>query len=194
MSFSPFNEADIDDAKEAFALALDADQQANPFGKPDPFRAALTIWNEDNGELNKALWVAHSARWHESDDVLAIIDDLKEERKKAVAELHEAKIPKTAEEVRLHILRIGYEISNNTQVEARDRIAALDRMAKAAGADLKGADEPDAGRVLGVIHHRLQPMNHAEFSAFARQQQSELQGELAGVLEEAGGENARLIN
>ena len=190
MQTTPFNEAEIADAKAAFAEAFNAERLRSPFGEPDPFRAALTIWNEDNGQLPRALWVAHAAKWHKDPEVIAIVEEAKEEERQRREAIEEEKIPLTPEEVRKHVLKIGYQISSNPLVEPRDRIAPLDRMSKAAGSDAKPNDDDNAGKILGVIQHRLAPMNPTEFAEFAFQQQSELQGDLV----ELAASDVRVIN
>lgn len=198
MNLTPFKADELPAAKQAFAEAFLAERARSPF-KPDPFRAALTVWNEDNGQLPRALWVAHAAKWQDDPDVIAVIAAADKEAAAERDAEEEAKIPKTAEEVRAHILRVGFEISNNTLVEAKDRIAALDRMAKATGADVKPELDDNAGRILGVIQHELKPVDAAgvvvPFDDRVRNQQRALQTQVAAFeIELEGGDNARLVN
>ena len=85
MSFCPFNSEDLAAAKGVFAEALFRENKKSPFGA-DPFKVALSIWPEETGELPKALWVAHSARWHEDAEVIEMLSDLEEETQAAIEE------------------------------------------------------------------------------------------------------------
>lgn len=204
MSFAPFTEDELADAKAAFALAYYEERRKAPF-EPDPFKAALTLWNEDNGELQKALWVAHSAKWHKDAEVLEIVEEYADE---AAEEYAQEKITKAAEIetpefkrlVKAEMIAELRDMMKNQLVEAKDRTGAMDRLSKLMGLDEKPKlDDEDAGKVLGVIHHRLAPMTPDQFADFSRRQQGDLQNELIGmaegeIIEATAKPNVRTIN
>ena len=199
MSFCPFKSEDLAAAKGVFAEALFRENKKSPFGA-DPFKVALSIWPEETGELPKALWVAHSARWHEDAEVIEMLSDLEEETQ---ADIEESKLEKAAEIetpefkklVKAEMIAELRDMMKNRLIEAKDRTGAMDRLSKLMGLDEKPSnDDADASRVLGVIHHRLAPMNEEEYANMARQQQSELQETLRIKAIELEAEDARVIN
>ena len=199
MSFCPFKSEDLAAAKGVFAEALFRENKKSPFGA-DPFKAALSIWPEETGELPKALWVAHSARWHEDAEVVEMLSDFEEEEQ---SEIQEEKLEKAAEIetpefkklVKAEMIAELRDMMKNRLIEAKDRTGAMDRLSKLMGLDEKpNKDDADASRVLGVIHHRLAPMNEEEYANMARQQQSELQETLRIKAIELEAEDARVIN
>ena len=199
MSFCPFNSEDLAAAKGVFAEALFRENKKSPFGA-DPFKVALSIWPEETGELPKALWVAHSARWHEDSEVIEMLSDLEED---AQAAIEESKLEKAAEIetpefkklVKAEMIAELRDMMKDRLIEAKDRTGAMDRLSKLMGLDEKpNNDDADASRVLGVIHHRLAPMNEEEYANMARQQQSELQETLRIKAIELEAEDARVIN
>ena len=199
MSFCPFKSEDLDAAKGVFAEALFRENKKSPFGA-DPFKVALSIWPEETGELPKALWVAHSARWHEDAEVLEMLSDLEEE---AQAAIEESKLEKAAEIetpefkklIKAEMIAELRDMMKDRLIEAKDRTGAMDRLSKLMGLDEKPSnDDADASRILGVIHHRLAPMNEDEYANMARQQQSELQETLRIKAIELEAEDARVIN
>ena len=199
MSFCPFKSEDLAAAKGVFAEALFRENKKSPFGA-DPFKVALSIWPEESGELPKALWVAHSARWHEDAEVVEMLSDLEEE---AQSEIQEEKLEKAAEIetpefkklVKAEMIAELRDMMKDRLIEAKDRTGAMDRLSKLMGLDEKPSnDDADASRVLGVIHHRLAPMNEEEYANMARQQQSELQETLRIKAIELEAEDARVIN
>ena len=199
MSFCPFNSEDLAAAKGVFAEALFRENKKSPFGA-DPFKVALSIWPEETGELPKALWVAHSARWHEDAEVLEMLSDLEEEAQSIIAEeklekAAEIETPEFKKLVKAEMIAELRDMMKNRGIEAKDRTGAMDRLSKLMGLDEKPSnDDADASRVLGVIHHRLAPMNEEEYANMARQQQSELQETLRIKAIELEAEDARVIN
>lgn len=194
---SPFDATELDDAKFAFAQAFQAERVrcAGTFETPDTFRAALTIWNEENAMLPRALWVAHVAKWTEDPDVIAHLDDFAEEaeeevRNEKAAKAAETKTPEYKEMLRLEIMTEMREIMKGKMQDAKDRISAADRLAKLANLDEKPVVDPTEGQVLGIIHHRLAPMDAPTFEAAAAKQQADLQHELI----ELTANDATLIN
>lgn len=179
-----FNDDELEQAKTAFAGAWYAERLASVF-EPDPFKAALTIWNEENGMLPKALWIAHTARWQDDPDVIVMLREFEEEAKlEAEAEhLKEAAVIETddfKQLVRFEMITELRQMLKNRFIDAKDRTGAMDRLSKLMGLDEKPAPvDPDGeGRVLGVIHHRLKPLNDDDFEKMARVQQGKLQNEL----------------
>ena len=199
MSFCPFNIEDLAAAKGVFAEALFRENKKSPFGA-DPFKVALSIWPEETGELPKALWVAHSARWHEDAEVLEMLSELEEETQAAIEESKlekaaEIETPEFKKLVKAEMIAELRDMMKNRLIEAKDRTGAMDRLSKLMGLDEKPSnDDADASRVLGVIHHRLAPMNEEEYANMARQQQSELQETLRIKAIELEAEDARVIN
>lgn len=199
MSFCPFKSEDLDAAKGVFAEALFRENKKSPFGA-DPFKVALSIWPEETGELPKALWVAHSARWHEDAEVLEMLSELEEETQAAIEESKlekaaEIETPEFKKLVKAEMIAELRDMMKNRMIEAKDRTGAMDRLSKLMGLDEKpNNDDADASRVLGVIHHRLAPMNEEEYANMARQQQSELQETLRIKAIELEAEDARVIN
>ena len=199
MSFCPFKSEDLAAAKGVFAEALFRENKKSPFGA-DPFKVALSIWPEETGELPKALWVAHSARWHEDSEVLEMLSDLEEEAQSIIAEEElekaaEIETPEFKKLVKAEMIAELRDMMKNRLIEAKDRTGAMDRLSKLMGLDEKpNKDDADASRVLGVIHHRLAPMNEEEYANMARQQQSELQETLRIKAIELEAEDARVIN
>ena len=199
MSFCPFNSEDLAAAKGVFAEALFRENEKSPFGA-DPFKVALSIWPEETGELPKALWVAHSARWHEDAEVLEMLSDLEEEAQSIIAEEElekaaEIETPEFKKLVKAEMIAELRDMMKDRLIEAKDRTGAMDRLSKLMGLDEKpNKDDADASRVLGVIHHRLAPMNEEEYANMARQQQSELQETLRIKAIELEAEDARVIN
>ena len=199
MSFCPFNSEDLAAAKGVFAEALFRENKKSPFGA-DPFKVALSIWPEETGELPKALWVAHSARWHEDAEVLEMLSELEEETQAAIEESKlekaaEIETPEFKKLVKAEMIAELRDMMKNRLIEAKDRTGAMDRLSKLMGLDEKPSnDDADASRVLGVIHHRLAPMNEEEYANMARQQQSELQETLRIKAIELEAEDARVIN
>lgn len=195
MNATPFKADELPAAKQAFAEAFLAERARSPF-KPDPFRAALTVWNEENGQLPRALWVAHAGRWQEDPQVLEYIAEVDEE---ANIEREAEKLVKaqemTSEDfktlVKFEGIQAMREIMKNPIVESKDRIAAFDRLSKSLNLDEKPkVEDGDAGKILGVIQHRLAPMNPEQFAQFAFKQQSELNGDLI----ELAANDVRTIN
>ena len=199
MSFCPFKSEDLAAAKGVFAEALFRENKKSPFGA-DPFKVALSIWPEETGELPKALWVAHSARWHEDAEVIEMLSDLEEESQSIIAEeklekAAEIETPEFKKLVKAEMIAELRDMMKNRLIEAKDRTGAMDRLSKLMGLDEKPSnDDADASRVLGVIHHRLAPMNEEEYANMARQQQSELQETLRIKAIELEAEDARVIN
>ena len=199
MSFCPFKSEDLAAAKGVFAEALFRENKKSPFGA-DPFKVALSIWPEETGELPKALWVAHSARWHEDAEVIEMLSDLEEEAQSIIAEeklekAAEIETPEFKKLVKAEMIAELRDMMKNRLIEAKDRTGAMDRLSKLMGLDEKpNNDDADASRVLGVIHHRLAPMNEEEYANMARQQQSELQETLRIKAIELEAEDARVIN
>lgn len=199
MSFCPFNSEDLASAKGVFAEALFRENKKSPFGA-DPFKVALSIWPEETGELPKALWVAHSARWHEDAEVLEMLSELEEETQAAIEESKlekaaEIETPEFKKLVKAEMIAELRDMMKDRLIEAKDRTGAMDRLSKLMGLDEKpNNDDADASRVLGVIHHRLAPMNEEEYANMARQQQSELQETLRIKAIELEAEDARVIN
>lgn len=188
MQAAPFNEADIPDAKAAFAEAFNAERLRTPFGEPDPFRAALTIWNEENGQLPRALWVAHAAKWHKDPDVIAFIEEEKEAVKEATQEEKLALVrDKKALKEHLLLKLIG---TLDVTFEPKDVKDLANEIARYAGLHETPSDDDNTGKILGVIQHRLAPMNPEQFAEFAYKQQSELQGDLV----ELAASDVRVIN
>ena len=199
MSFCPFKSEDLAAAKGVFAEALFRENKKSPFGA-DPFKVALSIWPEETGELPKALWVAHSARWHEDAEVIEMLSDLEEESQSIIAEeklekAAEIETPEFKKLVKAEMIAELRDMMKNRLIEAKDRTGAMDRLSKLMGLDEKPSNaDADASRVLGVIHHRLAPMNEEEYANMARQQQSELQETLRIKAIELEAEDARVIN
>lgn len=199
MSFCPFNSEDLAAAKGVFAEALFRENEKSPFGA-DPFKVALSIWPEETGELPKALWVAHSARWHEDAEVLEMLSELEEETQAAIEESKlekaaEIETPEFKKLIKAEMIAELRDMMKDRLIEAKDRTGAMDRLSKLMGLDEKPSnDDADASRVLGVIHHRLAPMNEEEYANMARQQQSELQETLRIKAIELEAEDARVIN
>ena len=199
MSFCPFKSEDLAAAKGVFAEALFRENKKSPFGA-DPFKVALSIWPEETGELPKALWVAHSARWHEDAEVIEMLSDLEEEAQSIIAEeklekAAEIETPEFKKLVKAEMIAELRDMMKDRRIEAKDRTGAMDRLSKLMGLDEKPSnDDADASRVLGVIHHRLAPMNEEEYANMARQQQSELQETLRIKAIELEAEDARVIN
>lgn len=199
MSFCPFKSEDLAAAKGVFAEALFRENKKSPFGA-DPFKVALSIWPEETGELPKALWVAHSARWHEDAEVIEMLSDLEEETQAAIEESKlekaaEIETPEFKKLVKAEMIAELRDMMKDRLIEAKDRTGAMDRLSKLMGLDEKpNNDDADASRVLGVIHHRLAPMNEEEYANMARQQQSELQETLRIKAIELEAEDARVIN
>ena len=199
MSFCPFKSEDLAAAKGVFAETLFRENKKSPFGA-DPFKVALSIWPEETGELPKALWVAHSARWHEDAEVIEMLSDLEEESQSIIAEeklekAAEIETPEFKKLVKAEMIAELRDMMKNRLIEAKDRTGAMDRLSKLMGLDEKpNKDDADASRVLGVIHHRLAPMNEEEYANMARQQQSELQETLRIKAIELEAEDARVIN
>lgn len=198
MSFCPFKSEDLAAAKGVFAEALFRENKKSPFGA-DPFKVALSIWPEETGELPKALWVAHSARWHEDAEVIEMLSDLEEETQAAIEEklekAAEIETPEFKKLVKAEMIAELRDMMKNRLIEAKDRTGAMDRLSKLMGLDEKPSnDDADASRILGVIHHRLAPMNEDEYANMARQQQSELQETLRIKAIELEAEDARVIN
>ena len=199
MSFCPFKSEDLAAAKGVFAEALFRENEKSPFGA-DPFKVALSIWPEETGELSKALWVAHSARWHEDAEVLEMLSELEEETQAAIEESKlekaaEIETPEFKKLVKAEMIAELRDMMKDRLIEAKDRTGAMDRLSKLMGLDEKPSnDDADASRVLGVIHHRLAPMNEEEYANMARQQQSELQETLRIKAIELEAEDARVIN
>ena len=199
MSFCPFKSEDLAAAKGVFAEALFRENKKSPFGA-DPFKVALSIWPEETGELPKALWVAHSARWHEDAEVIEMLSDLEEETQAAIEESKlekaaEIETPEFKKLVKAEMIAELRDMMKDRLIEAKDRTGAMDRLSKLMGLDEKlSNDDADASRVLGVIHHRLAPMNEEEYANMARQQQSELQETLRIKAIELEAEDARVIN
>ena len=199
MSFCPFKSEDRAAAKGVFAEALFRENKKSPFGA-DPFKVALSIWPEETGELPKALWVAHSARWHEDAEVLEMLSELEEETQAAIEESKlekaaEIETPEFKKLVKAEMIAELRDMMKDRLIEAKDRTGAMDRLSKLMGLDEKPSnDDADASRVLGVIHHRLAPMNEEEYANMARQQQSELQETLRIKAIELEAEDARVIN
>ena len=199
MSFCPFKSEDLAAAKGVFAEALFRENKKSPFGA-DPFKVALSIWPEETGELPKALWVAHSARWHEDAEVLEMLSELEEETQAAIEESKlekaaEIETPEFKKLVKAEMIAELRDMMKDRLIEAKDRTGAMDRLSKLMGLDEKpNNDDADASRVLGVIHHRLAPMNEEEYANMARQQQSELQETLRIKAIELEAEDARVIN
>lgn len=194
MNVTPFKADELPAAKQAFAEAFVAERARSPF-KPDPFRAALTVWNEDNGQLPRALWVAHAAKWHEDPDVLQYLADVDQEAEaeRQAEKLVEAQAMATDDFkalVKFEGIQAMRDIMKNPVAESKDRIAAFDRLSKSLNLDEKPKVDEDAGKILGVIQHRLAPMNPAEFAEFAFKQQSELNGNLI----ELAASDVRTIN
>ena len=199
MSFCPFKSEDLAAAKVVFAEALFRENKKSPFGA-DPFKVALSIWPEETGELPKALWVAHSARWHEDAEVLEMLSELEEETQAAIEESKlekaaEIETPEFKKLVKAEMIAELRDMMKDRLIEAKDRTGAMDRLSKLMGLDEKPSnDDADASRILGVIHHRLAPMNEEEYANMARQQQSELQETLRIKAIELEAEDARVIN
>lgn len=199
MSFCPFKSEDLAAAKGVFAEALFRENEKSPFGA-DPFKVALSIWPEESGELPKALWVAHSARWHEDSEVIEMLSDLEEEAQSVIAEeklekAAEIETPEFKKLIKAEMIAELRDMMKDRLIEAKDRTGAMDRLSKLMGLDEKPSnDDADASRVLGVIHHRLAPMNEEEYANMARQQQSELQETLRIKAIELEAEDARVIN
>ena len=199
MSFCPFKSEDLAAAKGVFAEALFRENEKSPFGA-DPFKVALSIWPEETGELPKALWVAHSARWHEDAEVLEMLSELEEETQAAIEESKlekaaEIETPEFKKLVKAEMIAELRDMMKDRLIEAKDRTGAMDRLSKLMGLDEKPSnDDADASRVLGVIHHRLAPMNEEEYANMAQQQQSELQETLRIKAIELEAEDARVIN
>ena len=199
MSFCPFKSEDLAAAKGVFAEALFRENKKSPFGA-DPFKVALSIWPEETGELPKALWVAHSARWHEDAEVIEMLSDLEEETQAAIEESKlekaaEIETPEFKKLVKAEMIAELRDMMKDRLIEAKGRTGAMDRLSKLMGLDEKpNNDDADASRVLGVIHHRLAPMNEEEYANMARQQQSELQETLRIKAIELEAEDARVIN
>lgn len=199
MSFCPFKSEDLAAAKGVFAEALFRENEKSPFGA-DPFKVALSIWPEESGELPKALWVAHSARWHEDAEVIEMLSDLEEEAQSVIAEeklekAAEIETPEFKKLIKAEMIAELRDMMKDRLIEAKDRTGAMDRLSKLMGLDEKPSnDDADASRVLGVIHHRLAPMNEEEYANMARQQQSELQETLRIKAIELEAEDARVIN
>ena len=199
MSFCPFKSEDLDAAKGVFAEALFRENKKSPFGA-DPFKVALSIWPEETGELPKALWVAHSARWHEDAEVIEMLSDLEEEAQSVIAEeklekAAEIETPEFKKLIKAEMIAELRDMMKDRLIEAKDRTGAMDRLSKLMGLDEKPSnDDADASRVLGVIHHRLAPMNEEEYANMARQQQSELQETLRIKAIELEAEDAKVIN
>ena len=199
MSFCPFNSEDLAAAKGVFAEALFRENEKSPFGA-DPFKVALSIWPEETGELPKALWVAHSARWHEDAEVIEMLSELEEETQAAIEEgklekAAEIETPEFKKLVKAEMIAELRDMMKDRLIEAKDRTGAMDRLSKLMGLDEKPSnDDADASRILGVIHHRLAPMNEEEYANMARQQQGELQETLRIKAIELEAEDARVIN
>ena len=199
MSFCPFNSEDLASAKGVFAEALFRENKKSPFGA-DPFKVALSIWPEETGELPKALWVAHSARWHEDAEVLEMLSELEEETQAAIEESKlekaaEIETPEFKKLVKAEMIAELRDMMKNRLIEAKDRTGAMDRLSKLMGLDEKPSnDDADASRILGVIHHRLAPMNEDEYGDFVSNQQKKLQANIAKHEIELSAEDVKIIN
>lgn len=199
MSFCPFKSEDLAAAKGVFAEALFRENKKSPFGA-DPFKVALSIWPEETGELAKALWVAHSARWHEDAEVIEMLSDFEEESQSIVAEeklekAAEIETPEFKKLIKAEMIAELRDMMKNRLIEAKDRTGAMDRLSKLMGLDEKPAkDDAEAGRVLGVITHRLAPMNETDYTDFVAKQQRQLQVDIAKHEIELDAADAKLIN
>ncbi|UUV44516.1 terminase small subunit [Rhodobacter phage RcMotherGoose] len=203
MNVTPFKADELPAAKQAFAEAFLAERARSPF-KPDPFRAALTVWNEDNGQLPRALWVAHAARWHDDPEVLEYVAtvDAEAEAERQAEKIVEASAMQTEDFkalVKFEGIQAMRDIMKNATVESKDRIAAFDRLSKSLNLDEKPVVDDTAGRILGVIQHELKPVDAAgvvvPFDDRVRNQQRALQTQVAAFeIELEGGDNARLVN
>lgn len=205
MSFCPFNDDELSEAKIAFAKAYYAERLRSPFDKDAHFKAALVIWPEDRGLLPKALWAVHSAKWQEDPEVIAILDELADEAEEEAAQdkIEKAKEILTEEFkliVRAEMVAELRTIIKNPMIEAKDRTGAMDRLSKLMNLDEKPPKtDEDAGRILGIIQHELRPLaddgSVVPFPDRVRSQQQKLQRDIAAhELTLDGGEDARLIN
>lgn len=196
MSNNPFKEEDVSDAKSAFADAWLNEIRLNPF-KPDPFRAALTIWNEDKGTLNLALWVAHSGKWNEDAEVLEYVEEAKAIAI-AEADAEKFKFVRNKELGREFVAerlyaRLALENDSDKLVKIANEIAKLE------GFHEKPNDDGETGRILGIIQHELKPVDASgvaiPYDDRVRNQQRALQVQVAAFEKELeGGDNARLVN
>lgn len=187
MNTTPFNDDELDEAKLSFARAFFREKQTCAFD-PDPFRAALTIWNEDNGQLPKALWAVHAAKWHKSPeiaDMLAGFEDelADEERAEKIEAAAEIQTDEFKLLVKAEMIAELRKMMKNPLIEAKDRTGAMDRLSKLMNLDEKPKVDEDTGKILGVIHHRLSPMTPDQFAEFSRRQQGDLQNELVSMAE-----------
>ena len=197
MNATPFNADELQGAKQAFAEAFNAERLRNPFAEPDPFRAALTIWNEDNGQLPRALWVAHAAKWHKDPDVIAFVDEAKEQAK-AANNVERLTLIRDKTALKEHLLMKLVSTLDLT-FEPKDVKELANEIAKYAGLHEAPADDLNTGRIIGVIQHELKPVDAAgvvvPFDERVRSQQRALQGQVAAFeIELEGGDNARLVN
>jgi len=193
-----FDADEIENAKREFAKAWHGEIKKSRF-EADPFTAALTIWNQENGQFVKALWVANKEKWNEDAEVLQYVEEIKEqeERDELSAENEKAAYLKSAagkNETILKIHEMCVDIMENRFYEPETRIKAAERLAKLHSIDEKPKDnEPQNSAVLNVIHHRLQPMGVDAFSEYSEQQQTALQNELTALASESV-EDATVIN
>lgn len=197
---TPFIPEDqIASAKLRYAEALRAYKLHSPFDREAPFKAALTIWPEEDGKLPIALWAVHGQRWFEDEEVVAYIEEMNEE---AAEEARQAKLQAAAEimspEMKLlikseMIAQLRKDMVNAAH-DLKERTAAMDRLSKLLNLDEKAVVDPDEGRVLGVIHHRLAPMTDDEYAAFARKQQDGLQAEVNAKMIELDAADVRIVN
>ena len=182
---SPFIPDDqLDAEKRAYAEALRSYRAQNPFDKEAPFKAAHLLWPEAAGKLPVALWAVYSQRWHEDETVVSYIDELDEEaRQEAKERDDEQNAYYETEEFKKELKRKGakamLQILENPQVDAKDRIAAFDRLSKSYNLDEKPPkEEAPVVPWLGVISMPVFEVSPAEFERKALEQQKKLMGEL----------------
>ena len=195
MNVAPFNDDELTEAKVSFARAFFREKQVCAF-EPDPFRAALTLWNEDNGQLPKALWAVHAAKWHKDPEVIDMLSELadevtEEEKAEKVAAAAEIQTEEFKLLVKAEMITELRKMMKNPLIEAKDRTGAMDRLSKLMALDEKRVDDDDAeGKVRGYIGLPLVGVNPTDFAQMARMQQSNLQSKLL----ELAAEDAKVIN
>lgn len=183
--------------KLRYAEALRAYRLQNPFDREAPFKAALMLWPEESGKLPIALWVVHSERWHECEDVAAAIQELNEDAAEAAEEEQMYRIRNKEAGKESILLRLYTRLDLETDSDKLVKIAA--EIAKYQGLHEKPDADPNEGRILGIIQHELKPVDATgaviPFADRVREQQQRLQRDIAAhEITLDGGEDARLIN
>lgn len=199
MSDCPFDADEVPKEKARFADALFRANAKSPLGA-NLLKVALSVWPEGEEGLSKALWATHSAKWQNDPEVAEIMAGLEAAAQTAAAEegarkAAEIETPEFKGMVKAEMIAELRDMVKDRLIDPRDRTGAMDRLSKLMGLDEKpNRDNEDAGRVFGVIHHRLEPMTPDEYADMARQQQRGLQQTVRAKELELEHEHARRIN